>query len=141
MTFDVNQMLRNSGIGWAEATAAVPFMFFTPNNSDPDMTPVMTIIKAIQKTMGLPVDGVMGPQTSTRLRAAVPQDIILGTTYWYELLGYAQKAPRARVVPPSGSGEGGEAMSGFDVGSLMNPWVIGGGVALLYLLTKKKRRR
>lgn len=146
---NMNQLLLDSGISYLEATAAIPFLYFSPNSSDPDMTPVKVIIRAIQTQLNrngglhLAVDGVMGPQTASALRAVVPSSVVVGTSKWYDLLTYAIKnkppaavatgAAQAVVIPT-----GGFTVAGID---LTNPWVIGGAVALLYLATKSKKRR
>jgi hypothetical protein len=155
-TNDLNALLMvpGSGIGAMEAASAVPFAFMTPNSTDPDMTPVKTIVKALQATLnlrsnaGLNIDGVMGPKTATMLKAITPAGVEVGTTRWFELLQFAQRAAsstarpeelsRPRVVPKSG-------MPAFIppqvAAGLSNPWVIGGAIALFILLTKKKSRR
>jgi hypothetical protein len=146
---NMNQLLLDSGISYLEATAAIPFLYFSPNSSDPDMTPVKIIIRAIQTQLNhngglhLAVDGVMGAQTATALRAVVPANIVVGTTKWYDLLSYAMKNKPAQVAGAGAASTtliptGGFTIAGVD---LTNPWVIGGALALLYMVTQSKKRR
>jgi hypothetical protein len=142
---DMSDLLRSTGVvGFAEAASAVAFAFMTPNSTDPGMAPVKTIIRAIQTALnrgvaaGLTVDGIMGPQTSTALRRVVPPAVTdLGTTKWYELLQFAVNAKPAAASPLSLPA----AIAAPLQSGLSNPWIIGGGLALLYLLTRKSSKR
>lgn len=83
-------LLLRLGVGDFNATMVIPVMFFGPAQSDPDMTQIKVLTKAMQQTMKamgaswLTANGQLDASTSTCL--AVIGGAHWTETPWYELV-------------------------------------------------------
>lgn len=71
-TQDLRSLVNTLGIGQFNATLVIPYMFFTPAGTDPDMAAVRVLVEALQAGLhgmgaNVPVDGIIDERTDAEL--------------------------------------------------------------------------
>lgn len=146
---NVRHQLLELGIGDFNATLIIPTMFYGPAQSDPGLTPVKVLVRALQRMMRemgatwVVSSGELDAGSATCLKA------IAGPMWaempWYEL---SQKLIDARKAgkrfEPMGAARG-VVLSGFQdgvvtsIGSVVGAAI--GGIIVYHILSKKKKGR
>ena len=93
---NVRTMLLELGTPPYLADMAIPFVWFTPGTTDPDSQPVMELIQAAQRGLGMHPSGILTAETARAL------DVVSGPEWmskaWIQILGdvlTGQGAPKA----------------------------------------------
>lgn len=144
---NVRHQLLELGIGDFNATLIVPTMFYGPAQSDPGLTPVKVLVRALQRTMRemgatwVVSSGELDAASATCLKAvAGPR---WGEMPWYELTQKLLDAKRAGKRFEALGAARGVALAGFQDGVVTSIGSVVGaaiGGLIVYHLMKKKGR-
>lgn len=93
---NVRNLFLSLGMSNWNSTAAIPYAFMSPATTDPQMVPVVLIIKGIQNRLDIPVTGVLDDATVAAMK------VIAGprwqTLAWADLAKAALE--RHAIIPP-----------------------------------------